>query len=72
MNQAIADEVSSSEEADFEGVAARVAALAQIARHSPTVFEHRSSVFMTFLLKKVLMVPAPADQVSKPIHFLPW
>ena len=52
------------EDADAEGVAARVAALAQLSRFYPDAFESHSDVFMTFLLKKVLMVSVPADPVS--------
>ncbi|KAM6492441.1 Armadillo-type fold [Amanita muscaria] len=43
-------------------IVARIAALAQLARFAPEAFERRSDVIMSFLLKKVLMVPIVANQ----------
>ncbi|TFK41636.1 armadillo-type protein [Crucibulum laeve] len=41
---------------------ARIAVLAQISRFAPDAFEAKSDVIMAFLLKKILMVPSPADE----------
>ncbi|KAF8970162.1 armadillo-type protein [Flammula alnicola] len=40
---------------------AHVAALAQLARFAPDAFEQKSDVIMTYLIKRVLMVPSPID-----------
>ncbi|TFK20656.1 cohesin-associated protein Pds5 [Coprinopsis marcescibilis] len=57
----IADALSSGESTDFDGISARVAALAQIAKYHSEAFERRSSVLMPFLLKKILMIPSEGD-----------
>ncbi|RXW15368.1 hypothetical protein EST38_g10488 [Candolleomyces aberdarensis] len=61
LSKKIAEELEAIEDGDVEGVAARVAALAQLSKFYPDAFESHSDVFMTFLLKKVLMVAVPAD-----------
>ncbi|KAG0700591.1 armadillo-type protein [Suillus ampliporus] len=40
---------------------AHTAVLAQLARLAPDAFERKSDVLMTFLVKKLLMVPSPPD-----------
>lgn len=40
---------------------ARIAALAQFARYAPDAFESKSEVIMTFLLKRIFMIPTPPD-----------
>lgn len=57
--QAIADEYASAKSADIPGLAARAAALTQLSRFAPEVFDKHSTVYMAFLLKKLLMVPQP-------------
>ncbi|EDR01919.1 uncharacterized protein LACBIDRAFT_254367 [Laccaria bicolor S238N-H82] len=42
---------------------ARIAALAQFARYAPDAFESKSEVIMTFLLKRIFMIPTPPDPV---------
>ncbi|KAG1732950.1 armadillo-type protein [Suillus lakei] len=42
---------------------AHTAVLAQFARLAPDAFERKSDVLMAFLVKKLLMVPSPADPV---------
>ncbi|KAG2003330.1 cohesin-associated protein Pds5 [Coprinopsis cinerea AmutBmut pab1-1] len=59
--EAITDQFSSADSADFEGIGARVAALSQVARYCPAAFERRSEALTAFLLKKLLMVPSSAD-----------
>ncbi|KAF6757823.1 cohesin-associated protein Pds5 [Ephemerocybe angulata] len=53
----IAEEFSSGEEMEDKDVAARMAALSQLIKFQPKIFESHSGVFTTFLLKKVLMAP---------------
>jgi sister-chromatid-cohesion protein PDS5 len=57
--QAIAEEYASADSADIECVAARAAALAQLSRFAPEAFDKHSNVYMTFLVKKLLMTPQP-------------
>jgi len=40
-----------------------VSALAQLARFSPEAFEQKSDVIMSFLVKRILMLPSPVDAV---------
>lgn len=54
----------SEEMSDPQMTVARISALAEFAKFAPNAFEHKSDVIMAFLLKQVLMVPTPPDQVS--------
>lgn len=58
--QSIADAM---EDADTELPVAHIAALAEMSRFAPDVFEKKSEVVMTYLIKRVLMVPSPVDPV---------
>ncbi|PPQ70235.1 hypothetical protein CVT25_011295 [Psilocybe cyanescens] len=40
---------------------AQIAALVQLVKFTPDAFEQKSDVIMTYLIKRVLMVPSPAD-----------
>lgn len=50
-------------EAEPELLAAHIAVLAQLASRAPEAFERKSDVITAFLLKQVLMVPSPPDEV---------
>ena len=52
------------EDKDDELPVAYIAALTQISRFAPDAFEQKSDVIMTYLIKRVLMVPSPLDPVS--------
>ena len=52
------------EDKDDELPVAYIAALTQISRFAPDAFEQKSDVIMTYLIKRVLMVPSPVDPVS--------
>ncbi len=52
------------EDKDTELPVAYIAALTQISRFAPDAFEQKSDVIMTYLIKRVLMVPSPVDPVS--------
>ncbi|KAF8223437.1 cohesin-associated protein Pds5 [Tricholoma matsutake] len=54
----------SEEMSDPQMTVARISALAEFAKFAPNAFEHKSDVIMAFLLKQVLMVPTPPDQVE--------
>lgn len=41
-----------------------IAVLSEFAHVLPDAFEEQSEAIMTFLVKKVLMTPAPSDPVS--------
>jgi len=43
---------------------AHVAALSQMARFAPDAFEQKSDVVMTYLVKRIIMIPSPVDAVS--------
>lgn len=53
---------------DEEKLVAHIAVLSEFAHVAPDAFEEQSEAIMTFLVKKVLMTPAPMDPVS---HFSP-
>ena len=48
-----------------------VSALAQLARFATEAFEQKSDVIMSFLVKRILMLPSPVDAVGAffCIHF---
>lgn len=54
--------------ADEDELVANLAALAEFASASPDAFEQKSDVITAFLLKQVLMVPSPQDEVRH-AHF---
>ena len=43
---------------------AHISVLAEFAKLAPDAFEHKSDIIMTFLLKRVLMVPTLLDLVN--------
>jgi sister-chromatid-cohesion protein PDS5 len=65
--QSIARKLSTAEP---DLLVAHTAVLAQFARLAPDAFERKSDVLMAFLVKKLLMVPSPADPVRS--AFIPW
>lgn len=65
VGQTIADAL---EDVDEEKLVAHIAVLSEFAHVAPDAFEEQSEAIMTFLVKKVLMTPAPMDPVS---HFSP-
>jgi sister-chromatid-cohesion protein PDS5 len=64
--QSIAEKLSTAQP---ELLVAHTAVLAQFARLAPDAFERKSDVLMTFLIKKLLMVPSPPDPVRSDITF---
>lgn len=56
---------------DEEKLVAHIAVLSEFAHVAPDAFEEQSEAIMTFLVKKVLMTPAPMDPVSRSASFLP-
>src|SRR5947209_17525608 len=56
--QSIAERLSTAQP---DLLVAHTAVLAQFARLAPDAFERKSDVLMTFLIKKLLMVPSPPD-----------
>lgn len=49
---------------DEEKLVSHIAVLSEFAHLAPDAFEEQSEAIMTFLVKKVLMTPAPPDPVS--------
>lgn len=47
---------------------AHVAALVQMAIYAPDAFEQKSDVIMTYLVKRILMIPSPVN----PVRGLAW
>lgn len=60
--QTISDELRSVRD---DLLVAHITVLAQFARVAPEAFEEKSDVIMAFLMKKVLLGPAPVDMVSE-------
>lgn len=48
---------------------AQIAALSQLSRYCPDAFEQKSDIIVNYLVKKVLMVPKPADMVWTLRHY---
>jgi hypothetical protein len=53
---------------DLQLTVARISVLAEFAKFAPDVFESKSDVIMTVLLKQVLMVPTSLDSVSSLLY----
>lgn len=49
---------------DEEKLVSHIAVLSEFAHIAPDAFEEQSEAIMTFLVKKVLMTPAPPDPVN--------
>jgi len=47
---------------------AHVAALTQLVRFAPDEFEQKSEIIMTYLSKRILMVPIPRHTVRTQVH----